>query len=303
MSPPLQWWDAVHGLAPDHRVHRIVSRAFMTLVLATPMQAQRAPSIDGRTRLTSDTAGGRGAIFTSRDLLHLGEIAGLALGAATIDRSVAVHERDHPTSLYHTLDDLAQNQGFAWVTRPGVWVVPGALYTYGRLADQPDIADVGIHSVESVGAAMLITGGLKILLGRAQPVSVGDTLTTDFKAGGGFRTFARQSFPSGDASIAFAMASSMSAEVHRLWPGATPLVSTLMYGGATAVAISRLNDNNHWLSDIVFGAGLGTLTGLKVVEFAHAHPRNSIDAFLLAARVVPNSDGSGVTVALVFPTR
>jgi len=65
-------------------------------------------------------------------------------------------------------------------------------------------------------------------------------------------------FPSGHAAATFATAAVLERHIgYRLaWP-------TLAI--ATYVATSRLHDNVHYLSDVVFGAALGTATGWTVV--------------------------------------
>ena len=65
-------------------------------------------------------------------------------------------------------------------------------------------------------------------------------------------------FPSGHASSAFAAASVL--ERHFGYRGSWPAIV-----GASYVAASRLVDNRHFLSDVVFGAALGTASGWTVV--------------------------------------
>jgi len=65
-------------------------------------------------------------------------------------------------------------------------------------------------------------------------------------------------FPSGHASSAFAAAAVL--ERHFGYRGSWPALF-----GATYVATSRLVDNRHFLSDVVFGAALGTAAGWTVV--------------------------------------
>jgi membrane-associated phospholipid phosphatase len=60
-----------------------------------------------------------------------------------------------------------------------------------------------------------------------------------------------------------------------------------MYGGASLVALSRMYNNAHWASDVVAGAAIGTIVGLKVVKFQHSHPDNRIDRELLRANYEP----------------
>jgi len=66
------------------------------------------------------------------------------------------------------------------------------------------------------------------------------------------------SFPSGHSATAFAMASVI--ERHLGYRMSIPAMAI-----ATYVGTSRLHDNRHFLSDVVFGAALGTATGWTVV--------------------------------------
>jgi hypothetical protein len=67
------------------------------------------------------------------------------------------------------------------------------------------------------------------------------------------------SFPSGHAAITFAGATVL--ERHLGWRR-----SALAYAAATYVATSRLHDNRHFLSDVAFGAAVGTLAGRTVTQ-------------------------------------
>jgi len=66
------------------------------------------------------------------------------------------------------------------------------------------------------------------------------------------------SFPSGHAATAFAAAAVI--ERHMGYRMSVPAMAI-----ATYVATSRLHDNRHFLSDVVFGSALGTATGWTVV--------------------------------------
>ena len=72
-------------------------------------------------------------------------------------------------------------------------------------------------------------------------------------------------FPSGHATSAFAAASVL--ERHFGYRGSWPALV-----GASYVAASRLVDNRHFLSDVVFGAALGTTVGWTVVG-RHGKPK------------------------------
>jgi membrane-associated phospholipid phosphatase len=81
-------------------------------------------------------------------------------------------------------------------------------------------------------------------------------------------------FPSGHAATAFAAASVLERHLgYRLsWPA---------LAGATYVAASRLVDNRHFLSDVIFGAAVGEAVGWTVVG------RHGRDQFALQPVPVP----------------
>jgi len=89
------------------------------------------------------------------------------------------------------------------------------------------------------------------------------------------------SFPSGHAATAFAAASVL--ERHLGYRAAWP---TLLI--ATYVGVSRLHDNRHFLSDVVFGSSIGMATGWTVVG---RHGRNEY-------ALVPVPVRGGMAVAL-----
>lgn len=113
-----------------------------------------------------------------------------------------------------------------------------------------------IRSAKRVGASLLVAGvtasGAKLMFGRPRPEA---SLDAD-----GFRPFSGQvSMPSGHATVAFALATSLADEIHRPW------ASVGLYGMATAVGWSRINDNRHWLTDVTAGALVG-ITSAKLVS-------------------------------------
>jgi membrane-associated phospholipid phosphatase len=72
-------------------------------------------------------------------------------------------------------------------------------------------------------------------------------------------------FPSGHAADTFAFATAL--ERHLGWKGAVPA-----YIFASYVAISRLPDNRHYLSDMVFGATVGIIAGRTVTRHGRPFP-------------------------------
>lgn len=63
----------------------------------------------------------------------------------------------------------------------------------------------------------------------------------------------RNSFPSGHSATAFMAATMLQKEYGHI----SPWVSFAAYTPATLVAVSRMLNNRHWMSDVLFGAGVG----------------------------------------------
>jgi membrane-associated phospholipid phosphatase len=91
-------------------------------------------------------------------------------------------------------------------------------------------------------------------------------------------------FPSGHAASAFAAASVL--ERHLGYRFAWPTVLAASY-----VAASRLSDNRHYLSDVIFGSALGMAAGWTVVG------RHGRDSYTLMP--VPMPGGVLLTVVRI----
>jgi hypothetical protein len=122
------------------------------------------------------------------------------------------------------------------------------IFAYGRLMDQPKVAHLGNDLLQAQILSEIIVEPLKLATQRLRPYQ------TDHC---GFNC----SFPSGHASVTFADATVILR--HLGWK-----YSVAGYAIAAYVAASRLHDNDHWLSDVVFGSATGTIAGRTVVHHA-----------------------------------
>ena len=116
------------------------------------------------------------------------------------------------------------------------------VYAVGRLKDQPKVSHVGMDLIQSLAMSEILTQTLKYTTRRERPDRSG-----------------RNSFPSGHAADTFAFATAL--ERHLGWRYFIPA-----YTFASYVAISRLPENRHWLSDTVFGATVGIIAGRTVTS-------------------------------------
>jgi membrane-associated phospholipid phosphatase len=125
--------------------------------------------------------------------------------------------------------------------------VPAGLLLAGAIGHNPRLTHIGWRVFGSLAVAGAVTVGVKTVSGRARPDSPGiDGDSDDFGLFSG-----RDAWPSGHTSMAFALATSLGDELHNPW------ARWGLYGAATAVAWSRVNDNRHWLSDVATGAVVG----------------------------------------------
>jgi hypothetical protein len=122
-----------------------------------------------------------------------------------------------------------------------------AIYTYGRMQHQGKVSHLGMDMLRAQIVTSGLTVGLKYATHRERPDGSN-----------------AHSFPSGHASVTFATATVI--ERHLGWR-----YSVLGYTIASYVAASRLHENKHWLSDVVFGAAVGAIGGRTVTE----HGRNA----------------------------
>jgi membrane-associated phospholipid phosphatase len=133
-----------------------------------------------------------------------------------------------------------------------VFGVAGGLLAAGVISGHKDLERSGGRVLASVVTAGITTVAIKRIVGRFRPSDASDQYV--------FKPFSsHDAFPSGHATVAFAFAASLSAEIHRPW------ASALLYAGATGTAWSRLNDHLHWLSDVLAGATVG-ITAANVIE-------------------------------------
>lgn len=220
-------------------------------------------------------------VLGARDAVLGGAFALGALGALALDRPLAERLQRPAGQRNRALARTAT--AFRLLAQPGVIVALPATWAIGRLADDRGVADVGLHGSEAVLAAVVTTNVVKMLVGRARPA-----VDTDDPTNVGFlRGFTRgeeyRSFPSGHTTTAFAAASALTAETIRRHPDARWAAGVPLYAAATLVGWSRMYDNRHWASDVVAGAGIGTIAGAAVVRFHHARPDNRTDRWFLGA--------------------
>jgi membrane-associated phospholipid phosphatase len=279
---------------PRTHIVRRMSRLLFTasLLPAMTLSAQGTPPVD--------TTKPAEHLFQKKDIaLGLGFVAA-TFALYPVDKSMAQRLQNENSIASKSIDRWAT--GFDYLAMPGVFVIGAGSWAAGRLTHSPNMADIGWHTTEAALVGLVVTELLKGTTGRSRPYVTLDTNPHDFRFGAGFTSGARQSFPSGHATIAFAAAAAATSEVQRIWPKYAWYAGTALYGSAALVGVARMYHNQHWASDVVLGAGIGTFAGLKTVRYAHLHPHNYLDRLLLHVSVAPDGHG-GAMVSWSAPAR
>jgi len=235
-------------------------------------------------------------LFLRSDLKILGFFVGGTVLMFPLDRHLASVIRDEDLLANKTLQDLSS--GFRFFGGPGPYLIGGSMFVVGRVSGVHRAAELGLHGTEAVVVGQVVSGALKVLLGRARPYISKDTNPSNFAIMRGTKSGDFQSFPSGHSTAAFAAAAAVSLETSQWWPRTKWFFGPILYGGAAMVGLSRMYDDRHWASDVIMGAAVGTFSGLKTMRFNHTHTGNRLDRWLLGneqqpprLRLMPASDG------------
>jgi hypothetical protein len=146
--------------------------------------------------------------------------------------------------------------------------VMGATYVAGTYLHASEAQEFGLLGFEALSLAGIQTAALKLAVNRVRPDH------TD-----------RAAFPSGHTSASFALATVAASKYG--WGVGVPSIML-----ASFVGFTRMEGQSHYLSDVVFGAGLGIMSGRAVIQQrGKVHP----ERYTFAPFITP--DGGGFTMA------
>ena len=253
---------------------------FTAPVLLSFVLAALSNQIPARTDAADDTPAtpahtGVRAIFSglkddilnlpSKDnLLFLGIGGGLTLAAQPFDEKLnasAIGQSDRVTRIFAP--------GKYWGDTPEQMAFSLGTWAIGRVLHKPKVSHLGMDLLRAQALTELMVEPVKLATRRLRPDESN-----------------HQSFPSGHAAITFAAATVL--QRHLGW-----LQSLPAYAIASYVAAARLQENRHYLTDVVFGAAVGTIAGRTVTR----HGRGN---WTLVPMPVPGGVGVGVGVTRDF---
>jgi membrane-associated phospholipid phosphatase len=172
---------------------------------------------------------------------------------------------------------------FNWWGGDGVIIATALLWIVSRALKRRRLALVGLRGVEGLALASAVSGILKGSLGRARPsVSPGDPWNFNFFHG--WTDAAYFSMPSGHTTASFGAAVAMTIAVAD-WPTLPKwIIRVVMLTSAAMVAWARVATHQHWVSDVVVGALLGSTVATLVMRVHAKHPDAKFDHVMLGAK-------------------
>jgi hypothetical protein len=213
-------------------------------------------------------------------------VAGTALALFETDDEIREFFQKNRSKTGDDFSDLIGKAGNVVYLAPAL----GLWYLYGRHYGNSKVQEAALCSMES----LLITGGmtavLKFGLHRSRPYTEDGPHSFD---GPGFEADDdRLSFCSMHSAAAFSVATVV-ADYYRTgrW---TPV---LAYGTATMVSLSRLNDDQHWSSDVFCGAVLGYYTAKKILKRRRAEAPSGTGETL---SITPQATQNGPALTLQY---
>ncbi|MEW6481395.1 MAG: phosphatase PAP2 family protein [bacterium] len=200
--------------------------------------------------------------LNKEERIKIGAVLGITGGLYIYDQRIKDFSQEHRNLTSDKIASFAKPFGDGRYTLP-----PLALfYLYGHFYEDKRAEEVALLSMKSFVLSGAFTQIIKFTTGRHRP-NTGDKYNT---WDGPHIPFSNDSFPSGHSSSAFAIATVFASEYKGIIP-------SLAYSIATLCALSRINDNCHWASDVFFGSCLGYFTAKGIIGLKKANYAFKVD--------------------------
>jgi membrane-associated phospholipid phosphatase len=205
-----------------------------------------------------------------RDWLRFGGFVGalglLSLADEPISQSMVKlnNSSSFVSSVGHNLTNFGANYE--------VYTLAG-FAAYGFIFKKDKIKTTFYLATQSYVMGLAVSSVFKFLSKRQRPDYIPPGAEPDPNFHGPFYKFSNQaagtlssSFPSGHTTAVFAAATVYAMEYRN-----HPWIPIFSYSFASLVALTRLTENKHWPTDILFGAAIGFLSGKQVVNNYHRY--------------------------------
>lgn len=210
-----------------------------------------------------------------------------ALGGGTAASSLFDNDiRDVMKRNHSTFNDRVNSFGESYGLGLNMLVLSAGGYLAGLAFDHAWIRETSLLAGTAILVAGTVSTVVKFTVGRGRPYLN--------EGHGRFKplSFSNEdyvSFPSGHTIVAFAFSSVLAERIGNVW------ASIGLYGMAGATGFARMYSDQHWLSDVVFGAGISIAVSRCLVRW---YEGNRGDSGTTGLSIVPT--GNGVAMILVF---
>jgi membrane-associated phospholipid phosphatase len=231
-----------------------------------PASTPRAPEEFTFKSITGDFLKDAGEIWTYPLHIRTGDILPIA-GVAVLTGFLIWHDE----SIRKGFMDFRSSHSWVKAVSPfltnmgsyGAWGIASAFLLFSRAGSKS--LETGILASSAILQSGLLVTVLKGVFGRQRPFWdsgvdrwSGPVGFFDRFASGNYGRY--DSFPGGHSITAFSLATVLAMQYgEHIW------VPILAYTTATGVALSRLTEGKHWLSDCLVGGVLGYVVGRMVV--------------------------------------
>ncbi|ROL61315.1 phosphatase PAP2 family protein, partial [Bacteroidetes/Chlorobi group bacterium ChocPot_Mid] len=130
---------------------------------------------------------------------------------------------------------------------------PSAIYLSGLAFSNEELRTTGRLLTEAMVLSTAISQVIKISAGRSRPyTNDGSNVWKPFSFS--------DSYPSGHSTVAFTIATVLSCRIDKWWAYVS------LYSIAASTGVARVYLDKHWASDVLMGAGIGTVSGLLILN-------------------------------------
>ena len=264
---------------------RSVGVVLTSLACTVPSAGAQAPSAE--------------PFVSGRDVAWLGAATVLSVGLMQFDARIARASQDSSFQKNGALRRVYN--GFNPVNEKSLFAVGVLTYAGARIAHAKSTADIALHTTEAVFISGAIGTVARGVLGRSRPFVSADRDAFDYKPGKGFTELKYRSFPSIHSSAAMATAAAVATELRYRHARHRKVVTPVLYVLASGPGLIRIYGDKHWASDVLMGGALGVVTGNRTIRYAHGHPGNRVDRWLLGhASAGPGTDGPVIALGWQF---
>ena len=156
-----------------------------------------------------------------------------------------------------SLNDRLQTITVEYGSGLNMMLLSAGLYTAGLIGNNKWVRETGLLTGTAIVCAATVSTLTKGIVGRARPfLELGNHRFKPFQLNDPYH-----SFPSGHTIVAFSVSAVLAERIKNTW------ASIGLYVIAAGSAASRLYSDNHWLSDVVFGALYSTAMARSIVTW------------------------------------